>query len=104
MEQSAIVESIIQVATTGGFGALLWYVIVKQLPKLQDIHRQERSEWSQQMKQQGEEFTAAIEKRDQKLADLVDRYHKQNLDIHDALAGVCKSNHGHRTDRTGNDG
>ena len=73
-------ESLLAIVTNGGFGALVWYLIVKHLPAVEKRHEAERDRWM-----------AWIEKRDiaqsaaeaanllaiQKLSDQVSDYDKQ---------------------------
>jgi len=40
------VESFVKLSTMGGFGALLWYIMVKYLPVIEERHRQEREKWN----------------------------------------------------------
>ena len=39
------VGPIIQLVTAGGFGALVWFLIVKHIPSIEDRHKVERGEW-----------------------------------------------------------
>lgn len=57
------VAAVIQVATAGGFGALVWYLIVKHIPAIQAAHKEERDEWR-----------AYIDKRDDAFGVLVERF------------------------------
>lgn len=38
------IEPVVYLVTSGGFGALVWYLITKHLPKLEERHREERAE------------------------------------------------------------
>ncbi len=78
-------ESIIQLATASGFGGLVWYLLVKHMPKLQDLHREERKEWTDCMSREAAQFRDYIEKRDADAKVLFDRYHLMNAELHEAL-------------------
>ena len=39
------VQALVQLATAGGFAALLWYMVIKHIPAIEDRHRSERQEW-----------------------------------------------------------
>ena len=41
---------IIQAATSGGFAALVWYLVVKHIPSITESHKKERDEWLAYMK------------------------------------------------------
>lgn len=53
------VQSIIQLVTAGGFGALVWYLIVKHIPAIDLRHQKERKE-----------MLEYIEKRDVKFEEI----------------------------------
>jgi len=38
-------ETIVSLVTNGGFGALVWYLIVKHMPAVEKRHEQERDRW-----------------------------------------------------------
>ena len=38
-------ESLVTLVTNGGFGALVWYLIVKHLPAVERRHEAERDRW-----------------------------------------------------------
>ncbi len=48
------VSPVIQLTTAGGFGALVWYLVIKHIPGIERRHKSERDEW-----------LAYIQKRDQ---------------------------------------
>ena len=35
-------KALIELATAGGFGVLVWYLIVKYIPRMEDRHKEER--------------------------------------------------------------
>lgn len=39
------IQPVIQLVTAGGFGALVWYLVVKHIPAIEDRHKNERNEW-----------------------------------------------------------
>lgn len=59
------VDPVIQLTTAGGFGALVWYLVVKQIPQMETFHREERKL-----------FMVELERRDAKLVGLVNEYHE----------------------------
>lgn len=66
MEENAVfewVQPVIQLVTAGGFGALVWYMVVKHIPSIETRHKEERLEWLQY-----------IEKRDAKLESLTQSF------------------------------
>ena len=44
-EQLNWVSSLITIATNGGFAALVWYLVVKHIPMIEERHKKERDEW-----------------------------------------------------------
>lgn len=65
------VTPVIQLATSGGFGALVWYLITKHLPKIEERHRTERqslvsalSKKDSDNQREREQFAAALERKD----------------------------------------
>lgn len=74
------VQPIIQLTTAGGFGALVWFLVVKQIPQFLDRHRQERTEWYEGQRQRDAEFLAAQRERD---AELVSALKEINGSLHD---------------------
>ena len=57
------VQPLIQLVTAGGFGALVWYLVVKHIPAIEARHKEERLEWMNY-----------IAKRDEKLEDLTKEF------------------------------
>lgn len=45
------VDSVIQIATTGGFSALVWYMMVKYIPAIEERHREDRRQWRDSLEQ-----------------------------------------------------
>ena len=39
------VDVVVKLVTAGGFGALVWYLVVKHIPLIEERHRVERNEW-----------------------------------------------------------
>lgn len=39
------VAPVVYLVTTGGFGAMVWYMMVIHQPKVEDRHKDERAEW-----------------------------------------------------------
>ena len=39
------VDVIVKLVTMGGFGALVWYLVVRHIPAIEERHRSERHEW-----------------------------------------------------------
>ena len=50
------VQPIVQLATAGGFGALVWYLVVRHIPNIEQRHRDERKEWLDYIKQRDDAF------------------------------------------------
>ena len=50
------VSPIIQLVTAGGFGALVWYLIVKHQPAIDERHRDERAEWLEYIRKRDSDF------------------------------------------------
>lgn len=63
------VEPIIQVATTGGFGGLLWYTMAKRIPEMEKQHRDERREWEDRHRQEREDFRVRQEQAYERLGN-----------------------------------
>ena len=36
------VPSVVQLATAGGFGAIVWYMLIKHIPSIEQRHKEER--------------------------------------------------------------
>jgi len=50
------VAPIIQLVTAGGFGALVWYLVVKHIPAIEDRHMREREELAKQLSEHADKF------------------------------------------------
>lgn len=50
------IEPLVQLATAGGFGALVWYLVVKHIPSIENRHQSERTEWLDYIKKRDEDF------------------------------------------------
>lgn len=72
MESSQLpwVGPIIQLATAGGFGALVWYLVVKHIPTIEDRHKDERIEWHAAQDKRDAEYLGAIREVGQHLNTL----------------------------------
>lgn len=73
------VNSIITLATTGGFGALLWYFVVKHIPQMESRHQAERKEW-----------LAYLEKRDSEQKERDEKMEVVIREFRDALKEVAR--------------
>ncbi len=54
------VPSVLQLATAGGFSALVWYLVVKHIPFIESNHREERTEWRDAGTEERAEFRKTI--------------------------------------------
>ena len=50
--------------SNGGFGALVWYLIVRHLPKIEETHRKEREDLDESHASERETWQDAMLKRD----------------------------------------
>lgn len=41
-----LTPALIQLATNGGFAALVWYLVVKHIPNIEERHEKERDRWN----------------------------------------------------------
>lgn len=80
------VGAIIQLVTTGGFGALLWYLIVKHIPSIEDRHQAERLEWLEYIKRRDESFEELARKH----LETVGAIQRELLSIEVRLDGIAK--------------
>lgn len=55
------VDVIVKLVTMGGFGALVWYLVVKHIPAIEDRHRTERHEWRAFIRGRDEALTKVID-------------------------------------------
>ncbi len=63
------VQPVIQLVTSGGFGALVWYILMYHIPGIEQRHREERDRWMEY-----------IDKRDEENKEVFDRY-LQSIDM-----------------------
>ena len=54
------VAAVIQLVTAGGFGALVWYLVVKHIPFIETRHHSERTEWREYIERRDSEFQNLI--------------------------------------------
>jgi len=45
-----------QLATAGGFSALVWYLVVKHIPAIEARHQKERAEWLEYIRHRDDSF------------------------------------------------
>ena len=50
------VAPVIQLVTAGGFGALVWYLVVKHIPSIEKRHADERKEWLEKIEERDTKF------------------------------------------------
>lgn len=50
--------SLIDLATATGFAGLVWYLVVKHIPAIEQRHQSERSEWLEYITRRDQEFDA----------------------------------------------
>lgn len=67
-------DTVINVATGAGFGALAWYLIVVVLPKKDEEHRKERQADQERWKAERAEYLEYIKKRDDKLDEMNEKF------------------------------
>ena len=54
------VSPLVTLATSGGFAALVWYLVVKHIPAIEDRHQTERGEWRAYMESRDARFEEII--------------------------------------------
>lgn len=59
------VSPVVQLATAGGFGALVWYLIVKHIPSIEQRHIDERRTDEVRWQAERKEWLEYINKRDE---------------------------------------
>lgn len=69
------VEPIISLVTTGGFGGLLWYIVVKHIPAMEERHKAERRELHEY-----------LVKRDMQVVDITNKYYEAVSEFRAAIA------------------
>ena len=87
-------EQVWEIVVNGGLAAvLLFYILVKQIPKQHELHRTERDAWQKLMKAQADEFKEALDKRDAQIAVLIERYHQTHLELHESNGQLIEIHH-----------
>jgi len=81
------VGTVTDVATAGGFCALVWYLIVKHIPRIEDRHQLER-------KQLVEDMMTRFETMHKDLVSL-------NISYQELVREVMKGNHGSGKNKSG---
>ena len=56
-----LADVIVKLVTMGGFGALVWFLIVRHIPAIEDRHRNERHEWRTFIRGRDEALTKVID-------------------------------------------
>ena len=62
------VPPVIQLVTAGGFGGLVWYLVVKHIPAIHQLHAVERKEWMAMVQKREEAFDSLSGKNIEALA------------------------------------
>lgn len=75
-------QPIVQLVTAGGFGALVWYMIVKHIPAIEERHRSEREEWLVYIKKRDNQFDEML-RSNMELNNEVKNKIEQLLSLHD---------------------
>ncbi len=93
---STWINGFIQIVTTGGFGALLWYMLVKHIPNIEQRHRDERKEWLAYIKEQDDEqkerdqrYNEELKEREREMLSALAEFRQTLRDVSD---GKRKSN------------
>lgn len=68
------VSPVVQLTTAGGFTTLVWYLMVKYIPSIEERHRTERTE-----------LFNYIKERDKKVEDVTASFQKELSDLTRAL-------------------
>ena len=76
------VDTLVKLVTAGGFGALVWYLVVKHIPAIEDRHRTERTEWREY-----------IAKRDDSLNSLIKDFHESIEQVRKELSELRNDIH-----------
>lgn len=84
------VQPVIQLVTAGGFGALVWYFVVKLIPSVEARHKEERAEIEQRHKDERSAWLSYIDKRDMEFQALFkansEALAKNAVELHDLKA------------------
>lgn len=75
------IESLVQLATAGGFGALVWYLVVKHIPAIEERHQGERSEWLHYIKNRDDDFDEMYKTNLQQNMEIQSRLEKLQIRI-----------------------
>ncbi len=67
-------QAIVQLVTAGGFGALVWYLMVKYVPSIEERHLVERTAMEEKNKAERAEFLGYIQSRDDQVQRQNDRF------------------------------
>lgn len=54
------IDPIVRLVTAGGFGALVWYLVVKQIPAIEKRHSDERSNQSDRFEKLASDYHSAL--------------------------------------------
>jgi len=68
------VNPIVQLVTAGGFGALVWFLIVKYIPNQEERHKEERTTWQERHKEERNQWTSMIADRDQSFSEQLNKF------------------------------
>lgn len=84
---------VIQLVTSGGFGALAWYLIVKHGPRVDEMHRVERKEAQDQfilaLESQRSEFEKSIHSEREHCRELLNHITDRFLELPPPTAFFC---------------
>jgi hypothetical protein len=70
------VNAVVTLVTSGGFGALVWYLIAKALPAMEDRHATERKEILDAHEAERKEWMAYVKGQNEKNEELIKQYHE----------------------------
>lgn len=86
------IQPVIQLVTAGGFGALVWYLVVKHIPQIEARHKSERDEWLNYISHRDDKF----EKITAEFTDAVHESRQSNDKLRDKIADLEYAIKGHR--------
>ena len=75
MEAPQWVNTIVQLTTAGGFGALVWYLVVRHIPAIELRHKDERIAMMLQIAEMEEAGRLERKEKDARLEALLKEYH-----------------------------
>jgi len=55
-------KELIDIATAGGFTALVWYLVVRHIPSITAAHQKEREEWLSYIKSRDAKYESMLER------------------------------------------